>query len=1348
MNSPQHGPGSPEPIPEHTIGFESAPSTDRVESPDHTIAHTPTPVSHDSHTGKTPRGTFSRPVGGSRLSIPSSFGKSLLTTSGNRVAPESLVGPYEILDELGKGGMGIVYKARHVHLNRIVALKMILGGANVSEMHLDRFRMEAEAVAKLNHSNIVQVYDVGEHGGAPYIALELVEGGNLARKCEGKPQTAKFAAQTVETLARAVHVAHMAGVIHRDLKPQNVLMTLDGQPKVTDFGLAKDIAGGSGQTHAGSILGTPSYMAPEQAAGRVNDISPPTDVYALGCILYEMLVGQPPFRGESPIATIRLVLDGDVVPPRTLQPHTPRDLDTICLKALQKPIHRRYQSAAEMAEDLRRYLEDQPIKARPVGHVERLWKFVRRNPVLATAFVVFNFFVAVLLALGIWSYIEITKRAAEAQQAHKLAKKNLDESTRRMIRLNVANGTRLLDSFDYLGAPLWFAEALRLESQELGEEPGFDERKRMHRIRLRAVFDHCPRTSHIWLHEVALSDANYDLRGRTVVTASEDGIARVWDTTDGSAVGPPLEHGAAIRAVAIAADGGTIATAGVDGFIRVWQPKDGKMLQVLNNGSALLKVLFTPDGRALITGGASGRVRRWDLATGGDRLLCDFTDRVTDLRLSADGLKVAAGSRDGTARLVDVSTGLPLTPLLKHTAAVTGVCLSPDGRRVVTGSRDRTVGVWDAATGQAIFPPLKHTAAVNGVSVTADGKLIVSACEDSTAKVWDLATGQTVGRPVMHDGPVISVTTSPDSRWAATAAEDNTIRIWDIVTGDLMSPPLRNNALAAAVRFSPNGYEILVADQTRVARVWNLITSGDFSGTTAIKKAAVAPTGPGRDDMQTVTSKDGYLGVAFGGGQSVRVRRTSDHEPCTPALRSGAAITAAVFSPDATALVTGDLDGGVMAWSTADGRALWTAPAKHVSKVLRVVFNPAGTDIITTSDDNTARIWNITDGSPVVPPVRMGAGVTVVEFGPDGKLFYTELANGKGRVWDANTGEPLTPPFRARADWLSSLIVAKWNVEEMLAGGRMLSGQRLSAGGDVLPTDAVSLRDDWAMLRDKYAIVAKTPPEVLRGWRERQVAKCLDADQWFAAGWHLDSLIQSVPDSADFQRKRAVVSAKLGDWRRAADGARQAILLQPSNPDSWYQRGVALGQLGEWRDAAAHVNKAMQLKADAKPSAGLLAKVRLEAGDVEGYRKACHDLLGRHRDTTDPAVAQDIAWTCSLSTAEIAELAPAVKLAELALKANPTDPTAVIVHALAAVRVGRGEEVLAGLKRVCDAKDNLPTAWLVYALALQRTGKAEDARVWQAKAAQWVAEQRTDATVPPSWDTRTDVEILLREFGE
>ena len=271
---------------------------------------------------------------------------------------------YDILQRLGEGGMGVVYKARHRGLKRLVALKMIRGGSQARADHLARFRVEAEAVARLRHPNIIQIYDIGEAAGLPFVALELLDGGGLDDRLAGTPQPGNQAAELMVTLARAVHVAHQAGIVHRDLKPTNVLYTSDGVPKITDFGLAKRIDSDDGQTESGQIMGSPSYMAPEQARGHSRNVGPAADVYALGAILYEMLTGRPPFKGETPMETVRQVLDDDPVTPSRLVPRVPRDLETICLKCLHKDPARRYESAQALADDLERHLRGEPILAR------------------------------------------------------------------------------------------------------------------------------------------------------------------------------------------------------------------------------------------------------------------------------------------------------------------------------------------------------------------------------------------------------------------------------------------------------------------------------------------------------------------------------------------------------------------------------------------------------------------------------------------------------------------------------------------------------------------------------------------------------------------------------------------------------------------------------------------------------------------------------------------------------------------------------------------------------------------------------------------------------------------------
>ena len=297
--------------------------------------------------------------------------------------PEIQLEGYEILGELGRGGMGVVYRALDLRLKRIVALKMVLAGAHADAAELQRFQLEAEAVAQLQHPNIVQIHDVGEHNGRPFLSLEFVGGGELASKIAGEPQPPDEAAELVETLSRAMHFAHQRNIIHRDLKPANVLLADDGQPKISDFGLAKRLEQDSAQTASGSIMGTPSYMAPEQAGDKQGRIGPQTDVYALGALLYCLLTGRPPFQSASVMDTVLQVLEQEPVPPRQLVQGLDRDLETITLKCLQKDPGRRYQSAEEVADELRRFQRGEPIQARPVGAVERGWRWCRRKPAIA-----------------------------------------------------------------------------------------------------------------------------------------------------------------------------------------------------------------------------------------------------------------------------------------------------------------------------------------------------------------------------------------------------------------------------------------------------------------------------------------------------------------------------------------------------------------------------------------------------------------------------------------------------------------------------------------------------------------------------------------------------------------------------------------------------------------------------------------------------------------------------------------------------------------------------------------------------------------------------------------------------
>jgi formylglycine-generating enzyme required for sulfatase activity len=350
-------------------------------------------------------------------SVPETVAPSASEAASSALAHLFIPG-YEVLDVLGRGGMGVVYRARQEGLQRTVALKMILHADHASPRERDRFRNEAEAVARLQHPNIVQIFEVGEHQGAPFFVLEFCPGGTLAQRLTGVPWHDRDAAELVLILARAVHAAHLARVVHRDLTPGNVLFAADGTPKLTDFGLAKKLDE-DGKTRPGDVLGTPSYMAPEQAAGRVGEIGPATDVYSLGAILYELVTGRPPFRGASIMETIDQVRSQEPVAPSRLQPKLPRDLETICLHCLEKTPQKRYATALALAEDLGRYLRHEPIRARPIGSWGRLVKWVRRRPGVAALMAAIVLLTAAGLGGITWAYRQAVDNLAEAREAQR-----------------------------------------------------------------------------------------------------------------------------------------------------------------------------------------------------------------------------------------------------------------------------------------------------------------------------------------------------------------------------------------------------------------------------------------------------------------------------------------------------------------------------------------------------------------------------------------------------------------------------------------------------------------------------------------------------------------------------------------------------------------------------------------------------------------------------------------------------------------------------------------------------------------------------------------------------------------
>ncbi len=379
-------------------------------------------------------------------------------------------GDYELLEEIARGGMGIVYKARQTSLNRIVAVKMILAGQLATADDVRRFRTEAEAAANLQHANIVAVHEVGVHENHHYFSMDFVEGQNLAALVLENPLPARRAAEYVQTIARAVHYAHQQGTLHRDLKPSNVLIDAWDQVRITDFGLATRVTADHTLTQTGQVLGTPSYMAPEQAAGKRGLVGPSADIYSHGVILYELLTGRPPFRAESAIETLHQVIHVEPASPRLLNPHIPRDLETICLKCLQKEPHKRYGTAELLADDLRRYLAGEPIHARPIGRAERLWRWSRRNPVPANLSALLLAALVAIAVMSSWGYFrershgrEITEKNVQIGRALQAESQSKEETTLLLDRERDARAETTRNLYQSLVRQ---AEATRLARRE------------------------------------------------------------------------------------------------------------------------------------------------------------------------------------------------------------------------------------------------------------------------------------------------------------------------------------------------------------------------------------------------------------------------------------------------------------------------------------------------------------------------------------------------------------------------------------------------------------------------------------------------------------------------------------------------------------------------------------------------------------------------------------------------------------------------------------------------------------------------------------------------------------------
>lgn len=975
------------------------------------------------------------------------------------------LGDYELIEEIARGGMGVVYRARQLSLRREVAVKMILAGELATAESVQRFRNEAAVAAKLDHPNIVSVYEIGEHETQHYFSMRLVLGRrNIATWAkELQPPQTEIAAMMAK-VARAVAFAHDRGVLHRDLKPANILVDEKGEPQVTDFGLAKLVNHDSGLTLSVAMLGSPSYMAPEQADGRHRDVTTATDVYGLGAVLYELLAGRPPFLGPSPLATAKLVVEQ--MPERLRG--APRDLETLCLKCLAKEPTQRYVSALAVAEDLERFASGESIRARPLTAPEAVWRWGRRHPKIAALLGALVLAFVLGFAGVTWQWRRAEQARIEQQKAIEhlhwkelarqaetdeapvalaqlaaILRENPERWQAAMLAMSVVNqrafpvlaGPAVLPEVKLVTRPRlapdgsWFAAAGEDRSVRVWETATGRERTRI---------------------AIAAPAAALDVvQGPLVLAvATKDGAISVRTTLDGAPTLLVRTGTAPIEELRFSADGSHLLARTKEG-VEIWKcatPQEPPLALTLDGG--VNGADFSADGGRVLTWNPQ-RAVVWDTAAG--KAILDLPAQKDFRRgaLAASGKRVALVDGEFIARSWEVDSGAVLSAVESPLIPWRALALNAAGTRLTFMGSGNDLAVHDTASGLRISPPMQHLYQPYSLTVSPDGTRTVSFGKDGRACVWDAETGRAVGSAIWlgTDVPAV-IDTSRDGQTVLIYPEEmrdgpTTVTVWRKTR---TSPPQRQRVEGQrdsnSGRISPDGrlgciglypgnrsyvYELatgrVLLDAVTKGHVYVQLFSPDMRKCYALTAngwrygwdletgAELWPPGqqPGMIRPAEI-SPDGTRIIAGHNDGHIRVYDTATGALVQTLDHSGEVKTLR-FAPDKSGrFLSGSTDEFAHLWNLHTGQKLRTF-AGHTSVVLASAWSPDSRLVATASYDQTARVWDVATGRMVGQPMPHLAWLSHLEFSPDGRLLATACRDGTARLWNPLTGEPASAPL-------------------------------------------------------------------------------------------------------------------------------------------------------------------------------------------------------------------------------------------------------------------------------------------------------------------------------------------------